>query len=69
MDLIETNRLINMTTDHCVSNNNLLKAFWKVKCTYQGDVNSASGENWKEPLSSTVSIKAPFNGDCNANKT
>ena len=46
-----------------------LKAFWKVKWTYQGDVNSASGENWEEPLSSAVSTKAPFNGDCNANKT
>ena len=46
------------------------RAIW----TYKGDVNSASGENWKEPLSSTISTEAPFNGGSkdrilNVNKT
>ena len=31
--------------------------------TFMGDVNSASGENWKEPSSSTISTEALFNGD------
>ena len=30
--------------------------------TYEGDVNSASGENLKEPSSSTILPKASFNG-------
>ena len=33
--------------------------------TYEGDVNSTSGENWKEPWSSTISTEASFNGDSN----
>ena len=37
----------------------------KVAWTYKGDVNSASGENWKEPSSSTISTEASFNGDNN----
>ena len=42
--------------------------------TYKGDVNSASGENWKQPLTSTISTEALFNGDSseetlNVNKT
>ena len=42
--------------------------------TYKGDVNSASGENWKQPLSSTISTEALFNGNSseetlNVNKT
>ena len=28
-------------------------------------MNSASGENWKEPWSSTISTEASFNGDGN----
>ena len=37
----------------------------KVAWTYKGDVNSASGENWKEPSSSTISTETSFNGDNN----
>ena len=37
--------------------------------TYKGDVNSASGENWKQPLSSTISTEALFNGNSSENKT
>ena len=33
--------------------------------TYEGDVNSASGENWKETSSSVISTRASFNGDSN----
>ena len=33
--------------------------------TYEGDLNSASGENWKEPSSSTISAEASFKGDSN----
>ena len=33
--------------------------------TYKGDANSASGENWKEPSSPTLSPKASINGDSN----
>ena len=29
------------------------------------DLDSTSGENWKEPLTSTISIEASFNGDNN----
>ena len=36
--------------------------FAKVMRTYEGDVNSASGENLKEPSSSTILPKASFNG-------
>ena len=32
---------------------------------YKGGVNSASGENWKEPSSSTISTEASFNDDSN----
>ena len=32
---------------------------------YKGDANSASGENWKEPSSSTISTEASFHGDNN----
>ena len=32
--------------------------------TYMGDVNSASGERWKEPLSS-ITTEGSFNGDSN----
>ena len=32
--------------------------------TYMGDVNSASGERWKESLSSTTT-EGSFNGDSN----
>ena len=32
---------------------------------YKTDVNSASGENWKEPSSSTILTDSPFNGDSN----
>ena len=28
-------------------------------------MNSASGENWKEPSSTTISPEASFNGDSN----
>ena len=28
-------------------------------------MNSASGENWKEPSSSTISTEESFNGDSN----
>ena len=28
-------------------------------------MNSASGENWKEPSSATISPEASFNGDSN----
>ena len=37
------------------------KVMWK----YKIDVNSASGENWKKPSSSTILIDSPFNGDSN----
>ena len=42
--------------------------FWFSVCcegdvNVKGDVNSASGENWKEPSSSTISREASFNGD------
>ena len=45
----------------------------RVMWTYNGDVNSASGENWKEPSSSQISPEASFIGDSkeetlNANK-
>ena len=30
----------------------------RVMGRYEGDVNSASGENWKEPSSSTISTEA-----------
>ena len=33
--------------------------------TEKNDINSASGENWKEPSLLTKSIKASFNGDSN----
>ena len=33
--------------------------------TYEGDVNSASGENWKESSSSAISPEELFNGDSN----
>ena len=33
--------------------------------TYKDDVNSASGENWKTPESSTISTEASSNGDGN----
>ena len=36
---------------------------------YKGDVSSASGKNWKEPSSSTISTEAQLNGDINVNKT
>ena len=41
---------------------------------YEGGVNSASGENWKEPSSSIVSVEALVNGKSegetpNVNKT
>ena len=32
---------------------------------YKTGVNSASGENWKEPSSSTILTDSPFNGDSN----
>ena len=44
----------------------------RVMRTYEGDVNSVSGENWKKPSSSTISTEASFNGDeetLNVNKT
>ena len=37
----------------------------RVMWTYKGDVNSASGENWKEPSSSTISTEIAFNSDSN----
>ena len=37
------------------------RVIWK----YNGDVNSALGENSKEPSSSTVSTEASFNDDSN----
>ena len=37
----------------------------KVMWTYKGDVNSASGENWKGPSSSKRSREASSNGDSN----
>ena len=33
--------------------------------TYNGDGNSASGENWKELSSSKISLEASINGDSN----
>ena len=33
--------------------------------TYEDDVNSASGENWREPSPLTISTEASFNGDSN----
>ena len=33
--------------------------------TYKGDINSRSGENWKEPSSSTILTDSLFNGDSN----
>ena len=41
----------------------------RVMSLYKGDVNSASGKNLKEPLSSTTSTEAQLNGDINVNKT
>ena len=35
----------------------------RVMWTYNGDVNSASGENWKEPSSSQISPEASFIDD------
>ena len=40
-------------------------SFAKVMWRYNGDVNSASGENWKEPPSSTILTDSSFNGDSN----
>ena len=45
----------------------------RVTWRYKGDVNSVSGENWKEPSSSTISTEVWFNGysieeTLNANK-
>ena len=37
----------------------MLRVIW----TCKSDVNSASGENWKEPSSSTISTETSFNGD------
>ena len=37
----------------------------KVTWTCKGDMNSASGENWKEPSSSTKWTEALFNGGNN----
>ena len=37
----------------------------RVMWTYKGDVNSASGENWKESSSSTISAEAWFNNNSN----
>ena len=37
----------------------------RVMWMYKGDVNSGSGENWKEPTSSTISAEVLFNGDSN----
>ena len=38
-----------------------------LRCLLQGwcDLDSTSGENWKESLTSTISIEASFNGDNN----
>ena len=33
--------------------------------TYNNDVNSVSGENWKEPSSSTISSDGSFNDNSN----
>ena len=35
----------------------------RVLWTCKADLNSGSGENWKEPSSSTISPEASFNGD------
>ena len=37
----------------------------RVTWTCKGGVNSASGENWKEPSSLTISTEALFYGDSN----
>ena len=37
----------------------------RVMSTYKVDVNSASGETWKEPSSSTISTEAACNIDSN----
>ena len=37
----------------------------RVTWTYNGDVNSASGEDWEETSSSVISTKASFNGGSN----
>ena len=39
----------------------MLRVIW----TCKSDVNSASGENWKEPSSSTISTETSFNADIN----
>ena len=46
----------------------------RVTWRYKGDVNSVSGENWKQPSSSTISTEKSFKSDSNedthnANKT
>ena len=35
----------------------------RVMWTYEGDMNSASGENWKESSPSTISTGPSFNGE------
>ena len=40
-------------------------SFGRVMWTYEDDVNSASGENWREPSPLTISTEASFNGDSN----
>ena len=40
-------------------------SFARVMWNYKGNVNSASGENWKETSSSTISTEASFNVDSN----
>ena len=37
----------------------------KVMWTHKGDTISTSGENWKEPWSSTISPEASLNGNSN----
>ena len=37
----------------------------RVMWTYNVDMNSASGETWKEPSSSTISAEAACNSDSN----
>ena len=34
----------------------------RVMWTYKGGMKWTSGENWKEPSTSTISTEAPFNG-------
>ena len=49
---------------NCVKHNGCVSvSVTRVKWTYEGGVNSTSGQSWEEPSSSTISAEASFNGD------